>query len=148
MIKIISRTAALERMIIESEKQIIPESSKYAKLMSLSAMETSGFLDQALLDFNVFTADGRLIRKLLWIDFEELINPQKSSLIKDLKTFISTNHLAWHDIVETEGKIVIKNKVLSNGENRSEIVRFIPIMDEVFSVNYKDLNFKGVVDGN
>lgn len=148
MIKIINRTAALERMILESEKQIIPESSKFAKLMSLSAMETSGFLDQALLDFNVFAADGRLIRKLIRIDFEELINPQKSSLIKDLKTFISTNHLAWDDIIETEGRIVIKNKALSNGENRSEIAQFIPIMDEEFSENNPDLNVKGAVNGN
>lgn len=148
MIKTINRTAALERMILESEKQIIPESSKYAKLMSLSAMETSGFLDQALLDFNVFTEDGRLIRKLLWIDFEELINPQKSALMKGLKRFITTNHLAWDDIVEVEGRVVIKNSVLSNGEIRSEIVRFIPVMDEEILVNNWDCNAKEEENGN
>lgn len=148
MIKIISPTVALERMIMESEKQIIPVSSRYAKLMNISVMETSGFLDKVLMEFNVFTEDGRLIRKLLRIDFEELINPRESALMKDLKTFISTNHLVWDDIIETEGRIIIKNKVLSNGENRSEMVQFIPIMDEEFSVNNQDLNFMEAVNGN
>lgn len=147
MIRIISRTAALEQMIRESGKQFIPASSRYAKLMCLSAVETSGFLDKALLDFNIFTEDGRLIRKLQQIDFEELINPV-SSLMEDLKKYIAANHLVWNDVVEVEGNIVIKNKVTGNREIRSEIVQFIPVMDSEFLVNNRDCNVKEAENGN
>lgn len=146
--KIIYQTEALERMIMESNKQIIPISSKYAKIANLSAIETSGFLAWVLMEFEVFTMDGRLIRKLKQINFEEVINPVKSALMKDLKTFITTNHLVWNDIVGAEGRITIKNKMLNNGENRSEIVRFVPIIEEEFSVNNQNFNIAEALYGN